>query len=1040
MKKIFTLFCVIACMSFFCMPAHASVAPATQFENVDDYGFLRGIDGTDWTYTIKYTYTNYDITGVDIDIYDSNNALLGKINETFELKETDIRINNVAINPTVTKRFFNGTTANIEVMLFAYVATKDYKGRYFNNVYALSVDGSTLQCTIPGNMVLAENLSPTKTSENYVMTFFHIESVKDSITGLVQDIHYYEVYEKAAYGETKPKLTHTFAIPYDNIKALNDPTPFAMVQNNGKMNYFITQYEKPYFVPGTSVYEDPIINENNAMIITQYDNKFNVIGETKIPMVKDPDKSFLYTFYQVGSLGGERDIMMDFNGTGKPVYVVTHDNYETSSDGTVKSYYLYDADGNKINTIAEKVKGTVYLSDIEGQSIQYAFLMSENNKEFIRFVDVPSCEVVAEIDLYNNGSILSNNIDRVAKGNAYQYVISLLQGDSQKDGSTVQRIAWFNKDGSLSHYDSLNLGKGVELAQVNIDGALIHPHVFITDDAYEYLALVKRTQVGTSAKEEVLVLVNNEGKIIEEWKALNGNALSFITVNNLHSHPTLVCTYTNGPKFVIQFYPLPLITSPLKGEGTIENPYQIACFGDFIQIEKEPNACYKVVNHIDFCNIPFAGLKTPFMGKLDGNNFAFHNLYLEHGGLFNEVIDSAVIENLFLEQPTMTLYAQDNASGFIANSIRGGANDLGVNSISIMRNIHIIEPTINAHGFTSIVGGLAGEASYYTQITECSVTDALFDAVNAEEMGGIAGQLSTATSVNAAVVTGQLQGGKTVGGIAATIGGGENITNCHVNAGLMGSKTIGGIVGASERSIISNCFAEGTITLRSDRVGELGGILGRLEEDVLKTDTTIRVKNCLVDVLIFYELEEGETIAAHRIVGSTRVDQFEYDWDNIDYNKPQSEWPKIYGDPELCLANNYVIGDIDVIDNTIAAAHNTTEGETLAATALTTEWLAQHGFALGANIDAPWVMGEALHLWFEGADSTLDIEGITTTPLVNMVNGTLQAEGAITVYNLNGMVIAQGMNTINMQSLNAGVYIVSVNNNSAAATCKVLIP
>ena len=62
MKKIFTLFCVIACMSLFSMPAHASVAPAAQFENVDDYGFLRGIDGTDWTYTIKYTYTNYDIT------------------------------------------------------------------------------------------------------------------------------------------------------------------------------------------------------------------------------------------------------------------------------------------------------------------------------------------------------------------------------------------------------------------------------------------------------------------------------------------------------------------------------------------------------------------------------------------------------------------------------------------------------------------------------------------------------------------------------------------------------------------------------------------------------------------------------------------------------------------------------------------------------------------------------------------------------------------------------------------------------------------
>ena len=306
-------------------------------------------------------------------------------------------------------------------------------------------------------------------------------------------------------------------------------------------------------------------------------------------------------------------------------------------------------------------------------------------------------------------------------------------------------------------------------------------------------------------------------------------------------------------------------------------------------------------------------------------------------------------------------------------------------------------------------------------------------------MGGIAGQLSTATFVNAAVVTGQLQGGKTVGGIAATIGGGENITNCHVNAVLMGSKTIGGIVGASERSIISNCFAEGRLIFDGNEQAELGGILGRLSADIGNKDTTMRVINCLSAVELQIE-QTGETIAAHRIVGSTSVDQFEYDWDNIDYSKPQSEWPKIYGNPELCLANNYVIGDIDVIDNTIAAAHNTTEGETLAATALTTEWLAQHGFALGANIDAPWVMDEVLYLWFEGADSTLDIEGITTTPLVNMVNSILQADGAITVYNLNGMVIAQGMNTINMQSLNAGVYIVSVNNNSGAATCKVLIP
>ena len=280
-----------------------------------------------------------------------------------------------------------------------------------------------------------------------------------------------------------------------------------------------------------------------------------------------------------------------------------------------------------------------------------------------------------------------------------------------------------------------------------------------------------------------------------------------------------------------------------------------------------------------------------------------------------------------------------------------------------------------------------------------------------------------------------------VGGIAAVIGSGENISNCHVYADIAGAKTIGGIVGTSERSIISNCLAEGTITFTGDTEGEIGGILGSLAEDVLKTDTTMRVKNCLVNVHIFYELlEEGATIAAHRIVGSTSVDISEYDWDNIDFSKPQSEWPKIYGATEACLANNYVISNMALIDATIAAEHNTTEGATLQASSLSQEWLSQHGFALGNTIDAPWVMDDALHLWFEGANSTLDIESVVTTPLVNLVNGTLQAEGAITVYNLNGMIIAQGMNTISTQALNAGVYIVAVKNNNSATTCKVLIP
>lgn len=1042
MKKIFTLFGILACMSFFSSGLKAEVSPAVEINQVSDYGFLQGLDGSDWTYTIQYSYENNHISAALINVYDNKNVLVGTINETFELTETDLWVNNVSISPIITKKFFNYDD-KLEVMIFAYVATKDYQGRYFNNVYSLDTVQSSLICNITGNMILAENISTNPENDNYIMAFSRTEEVKDTIAKTTQLFYYYDIYEKAGYSTNGPKLVHTFEIPYDNIKALNDPMPITMVPNGTEMNYFISQYEKPYFVPGTPNNEDPVVNADNSFIIKQYDKKFNVLNETKIPMVKDPSAGYLYTFYHLGSLNGKKDIILDYNGSGNPAYVITYDNYSISSDGSVKSYYLYNVQGQKINTVAEYSLGTIYLNDIDGQPTQYAFLMNEKNKEVVRFVDVPTCEVVAEIDLNNGGNILSSSIDRVAKGDSYQYVIALLQGNKLKDGSVEQRIAWFDKNGTLNHYDKLNIGKNVELAQVNIDGDLLNPRLFHTDDAYEYLVLIQRSQAGTTTKKEVLALCNTKGEILIEWEPIaeTKSSLAMIYVNNVETNPTLVNVYRNDENFTIQYYPLPLFYTKMQGAGTLEDPYLIASAGDFMQIENNPSAYYKVVNHIDFANIPIESIKKPFLGNLDGNNYAFYNLTMLHGGLFSEVCDSAIIQNLFLEEPTMILTEQDMNAGFIANNIRGGANDEGVNFSAILRNIHLIDPELRADGYSAICGGLVGEASYFTQITECSVTDAHFTATTAEEMGGIAGKLSTSSFVNGAAVSGQISGGNIVGGIAAVIGSGENISNCHVNAGLMGSKTIGGIVGTSERSIISNCLAEGTITFTGDTEGEIGGILGSLAEDVLKTDTTMRVKNCLVNVHIFYELlEEGATIAAHRIVGSTSVDMSEYDWDNIDFSKPQSEWPKIYGATETCLANNYVISNAEVIDATIAAEHNTTEGATLQASSLTQEWLSQHGFALGNTIDAPWVMDDALHLWFEGANSTLDIESVVTTPLVNLVNGTLQAEGAITVYNLNGMIIAQGMNTISTQALNAGVYIVAVKNNNGAATCKVLIP
>lgn len=1063
MKRIFTLFCAtillvggtfahtsqmsaqFAKKHFSPMPSHVAAAQANttaQIGPVDGYGFMQSPTGATWTYTAAYTFENNHISGVNIDVYDESNTLIGKLNEVFELEETDLWVNNISISPVVTKKFFNFDN-NIEVMLFVYVATKNYQGRYFNNVYSLSTEGSSLVCTLNGNLVAAENLSTNPNNDNFVMAFYRDGAVKDEVTGTTQYCYSYDIYEKAGYGTNGPKLVKTFDVPYDNIKALNDPMPLIMVPAGGKMNYFVAQYEKPYFVPETYGQPEPEVTADNKFVITQYDNKFNVLGETKIAMEKDPDKRFLYTFYYLGSLSGKDDVIMDYNGTGKPAFVVTLDNYETSSDASVNSYYLYDSEGNQINAIAEHTLGTIYLSDVVGQPTQYAFLTNEDEVEAIRFVDVPSCELVTEIALYNGGDLLSNNVDRVAKGDTYQYVITLLQGNGQADGTTVQRVAWFDTNGDLDHYDNLNLGQNVDYAQIYIYAPVLNPRLFHTDDAYEYMALLKRNQAGTTVKEEVLLICNNQGEAILEMGAdpEKGGNLNMIDVVNIASNPTLVCTYSDGSAYTIHYTALPLAKTQMKGDGSATNPYQITCVSDFMQIDDNPSANYLVMNDIDFSIAPFVSLEEPFMGKLDGGNHTFKNIVLEDGGLFNEAYDTVVIKNLYIENSVLILEAGDPNAGFIVNSARGGVNAAEVQLPALISNVHLINPIIEAETYTNTVGGLVGEASLYVEFAGCSVKEADFNAPKAESVGGIAGKLLTSSFIHASSFTGTIQAGNIVGGIAGTINSSEKIYDCHVDANILGTKTIGGIVGESGRAPIYNCYAEGTLALDATATeGEVGGILGHLAGDATATDETMRIENCLVNIAAINLPENAENIIAHRIVGFTYVDDYEYDWDNVDWSKPQDEWPKIYGVTETCIKENYVLSALNVLDNTIAAEHTTTEGADLALEDLTNEWLAAHQFALGTTVATPWVLADGeLYLWLEESGPTTGVENVGTTPIISYENGILSADGVISVYNLNGMMVAQGENALSAAHLSAGVYVLSVSNNEGSQVGKILI-
>ena len=962
MKKILNLAIVLFAMLIM---GGSAVAQTNQSGPVDNYGFLNAPDGTTWTYTAAFEKKYGDYTMVTLTVYNDSKKHVGTIVDSLKLDSTMIAINQAEINPLVTKQFFNSDD-KYELMLFLHAQTKNYEGKHFNHVFSIS-NGDTVTepiATVEGRQIYAQNTS--EFNENYVMIF-----ARDSASTSKNYTLCYDIRRKAAYGD-KDGIRHTFRVPYANVAALTDLQPIFMVQSGYDQYYVLQQYEKPYFDPNTPLDQDPVVNPDNNLVITFINKIFKTVHTTKIPITQDQNQKLLYTFPMLGGLEGAKDILLNYDGT-KPGYIITMEKYNLESDGSITSFYKYDVDGNQLSTIAENTLGRIKMSPVVGQEEQWMFMKEEYDGEFF-FVDLPSCTPRTEISVYlEDGRTISSQIDRYPKGDSYEYAVALLQGNNEVDGTISQDIAWLNADGTFNRYEKINLGMYIEAAQVNITADALNPWVIHTDDAREYMVLVKRYNPNnTSDKETAFLVCNTKGEILLDYgKDEEKGELNMVYLMDKGANPSILCVYQKNGILTMHYTPLPLNKSTLKGNGTAQDPYQLTCSNDFKLIDNNPSAYYEVANDIDFLSIPFEGPKRAFTGKLDGKGHTLNNLCLMGRGLFYEVKDSASITNIKIDQPILLLSDKhmEMAAGVLANSMQGGVDSAGVASNALLSNVHVANPIIKAAGYKEIIGGIVGYVALNTDVNTCSVTDAEIVAPDAQ-VGGVIGKSQTYSQIHACLFTGSAEG-KVVGGITSEVSGGEPVYDCRVDADLYSSNTIGGIVGFSGRSLISNCVVEGTLTLNAAATaGKVGGIVGEVETDATGNSKAILVENNLVG-LSAITVPEGKDVIAHRVIGFSSGDDYEYDWDNVDWSKPQSEWPRAYFAPEKNFKNNYVVSDLAAIDATVQLTDTTTEGADLCATAFLPEWCAEHGFKFGSDVTAPWVWNEGyLTLWFESELST----------------------------------------------------------------------
>lgn len=952
--------------------------PATKFEGLNNYNFLEGPDGSTWFYTAEYDYerieheyyTEERIKAYTFTIYDNSFKEVGKVHDVITLGENETRVASAVLDPAVSKKFFN-VDDKPEVMVYLAMNTGanfGYKVNYYNKVYTIGGqkdgDNDISIATITGRCVDAINYATDSWSEDFIFTF--VDDIDPDPDGeypeLVDFVNAYKsritLYKKAGWNGGPEKI---FSYDINLVSMPGDTTDgiyFISKVENGTPYFVFSHYEKPYFLDPTGFAQDENSTPDNSLIINTYKftggtpSNFQKVSTTTIPVEEyTVSGQVAYVFYSIGSVSWKNDIDMSVNGSpSSPAFVVARD-YTTAAnlEDVASSYDIYGNDGKYIRNLSKDSEGLMLLGNIKGNEPQVLFTTLVNNKYKFDFVDLYSGTKVLSLDQAINGEPISAVGDRVPTGNGdYKYAFIMSYDDTDNDGNEYPRVAWINKDGTLDRIDRINVGKNVARATINMTQDVLSPYLYDTDSAMEYAVLVGRytgNGNGSEVKNEFVVIDDN-GDQLAKFSEVDGKGAPYLyTVIFDKEINRLQMVYVDDTSYNIDIYELPF-SLMAGGEGTKENPYQIASVGDLQMIKKDKSAHYVVVNDFDASGFELTPIDE-FSGSIDGNGHHISNLTIaaeNNAGLFSNTLAGTTVKNLTFINPVVNL---DGATygGLIAATARNTTLD----------NIKVYNLSVNNQSFAGSFGGLIGQSTFYSVVQNSLVCASDINLPKASNIGGIVGSGRTTLSVKASAFNGNITADTNIGGIVGETSANDTIADCHVDAVLTGSNTIGGIVGSSKRNIVKRCYVEGEIkadnpTLRGPGYS-VGGVVGALDvdweglSDVIISENIVALKSIKVADIDLEEEFPGQTSSVHRIVGSCSSNEADYG----------DEWPPVYGNPfpEFGLDNNFALSSFAKIDDKVEAEKTSTEGATI--DAIDRELLERTlGWSFGTNVKAPW--------------------------------------------------------------------------------------
>ncbi len=286
---------------------------------------------------------------------------------------------------------------------------------------------------------------------------------------------------------------------------------------------------------------------------------------------------------------------------------------------------------------------------------------------------------------------------------------------------------------------------------------------------------------------------------------------STIWTKPLNSYPRLAWEMAGGEPISE-----PIVT--MSGDGSMENPWQIACEDDLVQISM--GSCfwdknYQLVADLDLTGIEMRRIGydgvNAFTGQFHGDGHTISNLLLlmpasNYVGLFGFIGNGGQVENLGVVDTIVSGRAyvgglcgynnggeisHSSSSGFITDSDRAAGGLCGMNSGKIKQS-YATSVLMGNYGY---VGGLCGmNTGTDASITQCYATSALMNNIGL--IGGLCGY---------------------------------NYENCIINQSYVSSillnnegGSLGGLCGVNSAKV-NQCYSTSVVSQHGERVGGLCG-------------------------------------------------------------------------------------------------------------------------------------------------------------------------------------------------------------------------